>query len=91
MGDNLQRRWRKKITVKKNKRKALESDTYSEEPEGGGDADAERRWRSNSNYPRMAIRPDIFRCSQRTICLKIPNVVAVQMARRAGNLFKLIS
>lgn len=32
----------------------------------------------NSNYPGMAICPDIFQCSPQTICLKIPNVVVVQ-------------
>lgn len=32
----------------------------------------------NSNYPGMAICPDIFQCSPQTICLKIPNVVVEQ-------------
>lgn len=32
----------------------------------------------NSNYLGMAICPDIFQCSPQTICLRIPNVVAVQ-------------
>lgn len=32
----------------------------------------------NSNYPGMAICPDIFQCSPQTICLKIPNAAAVQ-------------
>ncbi len=32
----------------------------------------------NSNYPGMAICPDIFQRSPQTICLKIPNVVVEQ-------------
>lgn len=61
------------------KKSALDSDTYSKRPE-----EREQRCRcrmgsaQNSNYPGMAICPDIFQCSPRTICLKIPNAAAVQ-------------
>lgn len=69
----------RKTSIKKKKNSALDSDTYSKKPE-----EREQRCRcrmesaQNSNYPGMAICPDIFQCSPRTICLKIPNAAAVQ-------------
>lgn len=70
-------RERKTSIKKKKKKSALDSDTYSKRPE---EREQRRRMGSaqNSNYPGMAICPDIFQCSPRTICLKIPNAAAVQ-------------
>lgn len=51
---------------------------YNEKARGRREMQIKKGSAQNSNYPGMAICPDIFQCSPQTICLKIPNVVVVR-------------